>query len=227
MEKNNDYHYLIISTAHPAKFYQTMDMVNVPYLMPEKIKNLLEMKGRKREISTDYQQWKEVLINNSKKNITLIGMPISGKTTIGKELAKELNYNFIDLDQYIENKYQMKLSEIIEKFGNNEFKKIEEEKMLEMSGQNNIFSTGGSVVYSEKGMEYLKSISRVIFLNQDLDILKERMKEIDMQERGIVFEEGESYDTLFNERLPLYKKHSTEIINCQSLGVKEIVNKIV
>ena len=149
--KNNDKdHFIIISTAHPAKFYKTMDMVNVPYIMPEKISNLLKLKGYKKEISKNYQDWKKILINNSKKNITLIGMPFSGKTTIGKKLAEKLGYNFIDIDQHIESKYKMKLPSVIEKYGNDGFKIIEENAMLEMFGNKNIFATGGSVIYSEK-----------------------------------------------------------------------------
>ena len=228
IKKNNKINdkYIIISTAHPAKFYKTMDMVNVPYSMPEKISKLLKMTGSKKEISTDYNEWKNILINSSKKNISLIGMPFSGKTTIGKQLASKLKYNFIDIDEYIENKYQMKLPNIINKYGNTKFKLIEEESMLEMSGSKNIFSTGGSVIYSEKGMEHLKNISNVIFLNTGLEVLKSRIYINDMKERGIVFKKGQTFDTLYSERVPLYKHFSTKIINCDSLDITDIINLI-
>ena len=221
-----DENFIIISTAHPAKFYKTMDMVNVSYSMPEKISTLLKMKGNKKEISTNYQVWKNILINSSKKNITLIGMPFSGKTTIGKKLAEKLNYNFIDIDHHIENKYQMKLPDVVNKYGNDEFKIIEENAMLEMSGNKNIFSTGGSVIYSEKGMKHLQEISNIVFLNVELEVLKSRININDLKERGIVFKEGQSFDKLFEERVPLYKKFCTETINCYSLDVMEIINLI-
>ena len=223
--KTNE-HFIIISTAHPAKFYKTMDMANVSYNMPEKISNLLKMKSNKKEISTNYQVWKNILINSSKKNITLIGMPFSGKTTIGKKLAEKLNYNFIDIDHHIENKYQMKLPDVVNKYGNDEFKIIEENAMLEMSGNKNIFSTGGSVIYSEKGMKHLQEISNIVFLNVELEVLKSRININDLKERGIVFKEGQSFDKLFEERVPLYKKFCTETINCYSLDVMEIINLI-
>lgn len=159
-------------------------------------------------------------------NVTLIGMPFSGKTTIAKEYCKKFNFNFIDLDTVIEEKFNMKLSDIVLKFGNEEFKKIEENTMLEMSGKSNVFSTGGSVIYSEKGMNYLKEISKVIFLNVNLTELKNRMNNTKMEDRAIVFENGQTFDTLFMERYPLYKKFATHVIDCDKLSIKEIVDKI-
>lgn len=159
-------------------------------------------------------------------NITLIGMPFSGKTTIAKEYCKKFNFNFIDLDTVIEEKFNMKLSDIVLKFGNKEFKKIEENTMLEMSGKLNVFSTGGSVIYSEIGMKHLQKISKVIFLNVDVNELKNRMNNTKMEDRAIVFENGQTFDTLFIERYPLYNKFATKVIDCNKLSIKEIVDKI-
>ncbi len=145
-------------------------------------------------------------------NITLIGMPFSGKTTIAKLLAEELNYQFVDLDDYIMNKYNMSLSDIVLNFGNTEFMKIEENTILEMKGNNKIFSTGGSVIYSKIGMEHFKKISKVIFLEVSLENLKDRMN-ISMEDRGIVFKPGQTFNNLFDERQPLYKKYCCKIID--------------
>ena len=153
-------------------------------------------------------------------------MPFSGKTTIAMEFSKKYNFNFIDFDTVIENKYNMKLSDIVIKFGNEKFKTIEEDTMLEMSGNSNVFSTGGSVIYSEKGMKYLHTISNIVFLNVKLDELKNRMNETKMEDRAIVFENGQTFDSLFNERYPLYLKFAKQVIDCDKLSIKEIVDKI-
>lgn len=159
-------------------------------------------------------------------NITLIGMPFSGKTTIATEFSQKYKFNFIDLDTVIENKYNMKLSDIVIKFGNEKFKIIEENTMLEMSGDSNVFSTGGSVIYSDKGMKHLQNISNVVFLDVKLDELKNRMNETKMEDRAIVFEDGQTFESLFNERYPLYLKYAKQIIDCNKLSIKEIVDKI-
>lgn len=160
------------------------------------------------------------------QNFTIIGMPFSGKTTIGKLLSDKLNYNFIDLDDYISTKYNMKFNEVVSKFGNDEFLKIEEETMLEMNGQKNIFSTGGSVIYSSKGMEHLKNISRIIFLDVDVDELKNRMN-MTMEDRGIVFKPGENFESLYQSRLPLYSKYCDLRIRCKLLSPEKIVDLII
>ena len=89
----------------------------------------------------------------------------------------------------------MNFNEVVSKFGNDEFLKIEEETMLEMNGQKNLFSTGGSVIYSSKGMEHLKNISRIIFLDVDVNELKNRMN-MTMEDRGIVFKPGENFELI-------------------------------
>lgn len=159
---------------------------------------------------------------SNKNNITLIGMPFSGKTTVAKLLAEELNYQFVDLDDYIMNKFNMSLSDIVFKFGNTEFKRIEEEAILEMKGNKKIFSTGGSVIYSKIGMEHFKKISKVIFLEVSLENLKHRMS-TSMEDRGIVFKPGQTFDNLFDERQPFYKKYCCKIINNNTDNIEDTV----
>lgn len=159
-------------------------------------------------------------------NITLIGMPFSGKSTCGKLLAEKLGYIFIDLDNYIEEKYNMSLSNIVLNHGNNDFLKIEEDCMLEMSGCKNIFSTGGSVIYSEKGMNHLKNISKVLFLDVSINNLMVRMNS-SMENRGIVFKDGQTFEDLFLEREPLYKKFADIIIKNDSDNPNDVITKIL
>ena len=75
-------------------------------------------------------------------------------------------------------------------------------------------------------MKHLQEISNVVFLNVELEVLKSRINVNDLKERGIVFKKGQSYDKLFEERVPLYKKYCTETINCYSLDIMNIVDLI-
>ena len=140
------------------------------------------------------------------KNITLIGMPGSGKTTLGKELSLKMNKLFVDTDRLIEKVHNKKLSEIINSDGNDGFLSIEEDTILDLQCSNTIISTGGSVVYSEKAMDHLKKISTIIHLDVSLVNLRKRLN--NLAERGVVLKENQTFEDLFNERNLLYNKYS-------------------
>lgn len=153
-------------------------------------------------------------------------MPGSGKSTVGKLLAKSLDYNFIDTDLYIEKKESRGLQEIIDNEGIDAFCEIEKKRILELLPlKNYIISPGGSVIYSKTLMDTLKNISQIIFLDIPLDILEERLD--DKESRGIVGLKTLSLSKLYEQRIPLYKKYADIIINCGYLSPSEIVNKII
>jgi shikimate kinase len=139
-------------------------------------------------------------------NITLIGMSGVGKSLVGKELARNIKCNFIDIDEIMEIKYNLNIQKLIEKFGKKKFLKLEERAVLEIGKtDNSVISTGGSVVYSEKAMSFLKTISKIVFLDAPLNDLKNRIP--DFSKRGIVGLEN-GLERLFGERHQLYKKYA-------------------
>ncbi|TXT59636.1 MAG: Shikimate kinase [Promethearchaeota archaeon] len=159
------------------------------------------------------------------ENITLIGMPGSGKSTIGKLLADELDFDFIDTDDYIEEKEGRNLQEIIDTNGNEKFCEIEEEAILELLPlQNSVISPGGSVIYSKTVMNKLNQISTIIFLDLPLEVLKERLD--NKESRGIVGLDSLSLPELYQERITLYNKYSNLTIDCNGLSPDEIINLI-
>ena len=137
---------------------------------------------------------------------TLIGMPGSGKSCMGKAVASKLKIRNIDSDTLIERNEGKKLWQIINEIGNDGFKKLEEQTLLNFSEDNCILSTGGSAVYYESAMQYLKSLGKIIYLKVDLDIIKERLG--DFSKRGIVLKAGQTIDDLYNERCALYEKYA-------------------
>jgi shikimate kinase len=109
-------------------------------------------------------------------NIILIGMPGSGKSTVGVLLAKIIGYRFIDTDLLIQEKEDRKLFEIIRDSGNDYFARVENEVNSSVSAERTVIATGGSVVYGEEAMEHLGSIGTVVFLDVSVEELEKRIK---------------------------------------------------
>ena len=159
-------------------------------------------------------------------NITLVGMPGSGKSMIGKLLAKKLDFEFIDCDEYIEQKEKMSLQQIIDTKGNEGFLKIEEERNLELVPlKKHILAPGGSIVYLEKLMNALKKSSVIVFLDASLKIIEKRLT--DKATRGIVGLKAKSIKELYKERVLLYKQYADITINCFKKSNSQITQEII
>ena len=146
-----------------------------------------------------------------KTNITLIGMPASGKSSVGVVLAKRLGKKFVDTDIVIQEKYGKLLKELIEEHGDDGFREIEDEVNASLDVTDSIISPGGSVVYGEKAMKHLKEISVVIYLELSYTAIKSRLG--DLRERGITLKEGQTLKDLYLERTPLYAKYADITVN--------------
>ncbi len=161
-----------------------------------------------------------------KTNLTLIGMPGAGKSTTGIILAKNLGLGFIDTDILIQINQQQRLQEIIDTKGYLDLRMVEEKEILKINIENHVISTGGSVAYSEKAMIHLQSISKIIFLEADFEVLEKRIN--NFATRGIARAENQTFKELFKERQILYKKYADFIINCndltQDIAAEQIIN---
>lgn len=158
-------------------------------------------------------------------NIILIGMPGSGKSTCGVLAAKALLKNFFDTDLLLQNIEGKRLQEIIDENGINYFNDAEENAILSLDIRGTVIATGGSVVYSEKSMEHLKKLGRVIYLHLDYDTMADRIKNITT--RGVVLKDGHTLLDMYNERLSLYEKYADDTIICDNHTVEEVVESIV
>lgn len=158
-------------------------------------------------------------------NIILIGMPGSGKSTCGVLAAKALLKNFFDTDLLIQNLENKRLQEIIDEKGNGYFEAAEEKAILSLDIQGTVIATGGSVVYSEKAMQHLQKLGKVIYLHLNYNTMEKRIRNITT--RGVVLREGSTLRDMYNERLPLYKQYADEVIICDNSTVEETVESIV
>lgn len=157
-----------------------------------------------------------------KDNIVLIGMPTSGKSTMGVILAKILGYRFLDADIVIQEKIGKKLSEIIESEGIDGFIDIENRINLEIETERTVIATGGSVVYGKEAMDHYKNIGRVVYLKVDMDTLTKRLH--NAKQRGVVMREGQSLISLYNERSALYEKYADITIEEKNHTMEEVID---
>ncbi len=135
-----------------------------------------------------------------------------GKTTFGKELAKQESYTFIDTDLLIEKQLHSKIKPYIKKYGEKNFKALEENTILNLPiDEHTIISTGGSVIYSENAMNYLKKESTIVYLKDSLKNIKNRIK--DFNKRGLIMGNHDSLESLYNERRKYYENYADITIN--------------
>ncbi len=146
------------------------------------------------------------------KNIILIGMAGCGKSTIGVLLAKTLGYQFIDTDLIIQSREGRLLQDIINSDGIEAFKEIEERALLEVNTSRSVIATGGSAVYSERAMTFLKKSGSCVFLKLPFSEIERRINNINT--RGIAIGKGMTLKDVFDERAPLYEKYADLVIEC-------------
>ena len=160
-----------------------------------------------------------------KNNIVLIGMPASGKSTIGMKLAEALGYDFIDTDVLIQDREKARLEELIEEKGIEGFLDMESEVCTSLKVSRTVIATGGSVVYREEAMRHLKGIGTVVYLKLSLEDLKSRLR--DMKQRGVVVREGQTLADLYLERTRLYEKHAEITVEESESGPEETVKAVL
>jgi shikimate kinase len=158
-------------------------------------------------------------------NIVLIGMPGSGKSTVGVLLAKLLGKNFVDSDVLIQTLQGRSLQEIVDSSGYLALRAVEETVLLGLLVRNCVIATGGSAVYSRSAMEHLRADGIGVFLNVDLDTLRARVR--DFAARGLAKRPDQTLDDLFDERCALYRKYADVTIECAGLSHEEVCEKIM
>jgi len=157
-------------------------------------------------------------------NIVLIGMPGSGKSTVGVVLAKRLGYEFVDSDLVIQKRTGRLLHELIEENGIEGFWKIENDVNASIDTDNSIIATGGSVIYGEEAMQHLGENGTMVYLQISYDELKERLG--DLNARGVTLRQGQTLKDLYEERIPLYEKYADITIQCDDKMLWKIVAEI-
>lgn len=140
-------------------------------------------------------------------NVSFIGMPGCGKSTMGEKYAKALDKKWIDTDYEIENIVGMSIKDFIEKNGEEEFRKIEKEVVKKVSfDTNQVISTGGGVILDKENILNLKSNGTVIFIDKDID-------ELVFDESRPLSNTKEKLEKLYEERIELYRKYADFVLD--------------
>lgn len=159
------------------------------------------------------------------KNIVLVGMPGSGKSTAGVVLAKIIGYGFLDSDLLIEEVEDRLLPDIIAQEGVDGFIAIENRVNLSINTTKKVIATGGSAVYGTEAMEHFREIGTVVYLKWSLEEIAERLG--DLTERGVAFREGQGLRALYEERCPLYEKYAHVTVDCAGLTIEGLAKEIM
>ncbi|CAD2075945.1 shikimate kinase [Phocicoccus pinnipedialis] len=155
----------------------------------------------------------------------LVGFMGSGKTTIGKNIAEELNKAFVDLDGFIVNEYQMSIPEIFNEYGENGFREREFEALNKVIKSDAIISTGGGIVTYQKSYNLLMNTeSNIIYLDTPFEVAYNRIK--NDRNRPLTNFNKSDLDDIYKKRRPLYEELTDYTINgCDS--VNEIIHNIL
>lgn len=155
-------------------------------------------------------------------NIVLIGMPGCGKSTTGVLLAKTLKLPFIDTDLLIQTAGNRFLQEIIDTEGMEAFLDIEERAITSLAlTRDHVIATGGSVVYRESTMRFLRSGGMTVYLMVSCATLEERLRNI--ATRGIARRSGQTICELLAERHPLYRRFADHGLDVDRCSTEEVV----
>lgn len=160
-----------------------------------------------------------------KKNITLVGMPGAGKSTVGVVLAKIAGYHFLDSDLLIQQKTGKLLHELIEEYGRDGFLELEGEVNASIETEHAVIATGGSVIYEKNAMEHLKENSIVVYIYLPYEELKERLGSL--TQRGVVLKPGETLRELYEERSALYEKYADVTVDTSAMGIQQAAEEIL
>ena len=156
----------------------------------------------------------------------MIGMPGSGKSTVGVLLAKAMGCLFTDVDLLISHRAKKPLQRILDEDGLEAFLALEEEVGSRLRAENTVIATGGSMVISDKAMRHLKTLGTVVYIDVPFEEIERRVTNI--KTRGIVFHPNETLADVYRERKPLYERWADLTVKVEATdGIEDTVDKVI
>lgn len=178
------------------------------------------------EIFTNKQLDDQVIVDTTKKivkqkqNIVFIGMPSAGKTTLAKEIANHFDLSLIDIDEEIERESNKSIKDIFEIDGEEEFRRLESQKIREVCMMNHVvISCGGGVVKSLTNINQLKKMGILFWIDRDVDLLQS-------DSSRPLSKDTQAIKQLYEERFSLYQ-HAADFRIKNNTTIDEACNEII
>ncbi|MDD3362578.1 MAG: shikimate kinase [Hespellia sp.] len=159
------------------------------------------------------------------ENLIFIGMPTSGKSTIGIVAAKRLGFQFVDTDLLIQEQEGKLLCELIAEKGIDGFLAIENQVNRDVDVTRAVIAPGGSVVYCREAMEHFRKIGTVVYLKMSYETLMERIQ--DPKKRGVVLKEGQTMRMLYDERVTLFEQYADVTFDEDRFEWEEMADRVL
>lgn len=153
----------------------------------------------------------------------LLGFMGSGKTTI----ARKLDSDFVDMDALLEDRLGMPIARFFEEKGEAAFRQLEEEVLADLLKTDQVVSTGGGVVISQKNRDLLKQNPDNIYLKADFETLYQRISADKDNQRPLFLNNSkEDLAAIFNERQTWYEEVASKVIDVSKLSPEEIIEEL-
>lgn len=152
-------------------------------------------------------------------NIILIGMPGSGKSTVGALLAASLGMVFVDTDAVFQAQQRRTLQDMLNDIGVDAFLALEEACVAGLDVHGSVIATGGSVVYGRLAMQNLHRLGTVVYLRLPYEEIERRLQ--NLATRGVTLRPGQTLHDLYEERIMLYEAEADVVFDSSSAPIEE------
>lgn len=157
--------------------------------------------------------------------ISLIGMPGAGKSTVGRMLARQLDWALLDTDHLIEATYGTVLQNITDAMSKDAFLDLEALIVGSLQSQQCVLATGGSVIYRDTAMQHLQSLGPLVYLKVSFPLLQERIAR--NPQRGLAIAPGQSLEDIYHERQELYARYAQYTLEADALSPSQCSTAII
>lgn len=157
--------------------------------------------------------------------IVFIGMAGAGKTTVGRLVARSLDWAFADSDHIIEATFGAPLQSITDRMTKDEFIEMESEVVSDLRFHRTVIATGGSVIYRERSMKHLATLGPIVYLEVPMQTILERIAR--NPDRGLAIAPGQTVEDLFREREELYRRYADVTVPTAGIGAVESARRVL
>ncbi len=156
--------------------------------------------------------------------ISFIGMAGAGKSTLARLLFESTGWAHLDTDRLIEATYGIALGQLLKENGLTGFLQREESVVCDISVRRCIIATGGSVIYSQKAIDHLRSLGKLVYLKIELPTFLARLGDID--DRAFIKPDGLTLTDVFHKRTPLYEAAADVVIQTDTQDPKSCLKTL-